>query len=366
MKLTIDKKVMVEKLNPLAKFKGKEVLQNTYLEVTNETVLFRVSDGEVTYTSKIKLADQEHVKVEKVGSVLLPPKVEEVIRKLSNGVFSMTILENGQIELKQGKTAAKVNAVEGEFPSLPKVEKKEEVKLSTKVLRTLCTPISFAASNNDSRPILKAIHMESDDKQFKAICTDSHRLSQKALNKPLSLPVLNIPSKPLMNVIQTLNDDDSLVLSAAGNHIVLSNDETEIYIRQLEGTYPDVSRVMSIDAVGKVKVKQSEILTAIDRALTFSKAEKNNCISIEPASDGTLKVCSSAIEGSIEEFISAEFEDVDKIEKFTINAKFLTESIKSFSNSEISFLFQGDEKPIFIVSETEPTLTQMLLPIRVH
>ncbi|MFG3613429.1 DNA polymerase III subunit beta [Rummeliibacillus stabekisii] len=366
MKLTIDQATIVEVFNQLSRFKGKEVLQNISLNVSKEEAIFRATDGEVSYTRKLSLIDNKLITVEKIGSVLLPPKVEEVIRKLSKSSISIQVLENGQIELKQGKTSAKVNAAQGEFPNLPNVEKQEAIKLSTKVLSMLCSQTAFAASEKDGRPVLKAIHMESDDQQFKVICTDSYRLSQKVLNKSLSLPVLNIPAKPLMYVIQTLDEDASLQLFAAGNHIVITTEESEIYIRQLEGTFPDVSRLLSAKPLSKVTVQKGEILSAIECALTFTKNEKDRQITIEPVEDNNLKIYSTGEEGSLESFVQGDFENVEKIQKFTVNAGYLTAAIKAFIKPEITFQYESSTKPILLVSKSDPTLTQMVVPIRTN
>lgn len=361
MKMTIQQQTLKETFDTISKFRGKGLLQHIHLSAKTDGLTFRSTDGDVTYEKRVTLADKETVT--EAGDLLLPPKFEEVVRKLSSGVINIELLENGQIEIKQApKTKVKVNGVESELPGVPEHNKSDGIALNTEVLSKLVLSTSFAASDKDARPILKAIHMESDDKSFKVVATDSHRLSQMLIPKPFKIPKMNIPAKKLLDVISTLEEKANLTLIPAGSHLVIQTNDRDIYIRLLEGEYPALERLIDCDSKLKITVSRKQVLGAIDRALTFAKDEKHRSITLDPKETVLLIHSATDDTGSIEEEMDAKVEG--EASKFTINAKFVIDALKAFVSDEVTFHIQGPEKPIFIFSEKEPAITQLVLPIR--
>lgn len=361
MKLTINNQKLLEVLTPLSRFRGNEILQNVLFAASEDEFSFRVTDGEVFYERRLSLQEGEDTigKIEQTGEIMLPPKFEEVVRKLDKGDISLE-LKDQTLLLKQGKTTAKVNVMTGEFPPLPESEKGKSVKLSKEILAVIVNQTAFSASDKDSRPVLKAIHFEISEDGLKVVATDSHRLSQKMIKQKIELPTLNIPAKKLSNIIDSLEDKAEVILIPYGNYVLLETVNSMIYIRQLEGNYPDVSRLTNVNEKAKIKVNSKEILSAIDRALTFAKNGDHRQITIEPQ-ENSLKVYSSADEGSIEQFVDVEI--TGEAFPLTINANYTVSAIKSFRQETVTFYLEAERKPLFIFSEEDPSLTQLILPV---
>lgn len=362
MKLTINNKMLLEVLTQIGKFRGKEIQQNILFTAKEDGFTFQASDGEVTYIRRLPLSEGELEigKVEVAGEIMLPIKFEEVARKLDKSTLTLEVKEQTLV-VKQGKTSAKVILLTGEFPSLPAGEKAEGLGLSKEVLAVMVNQTAFSASEKEGRPILKAVHMESGEDGFKIIATDSFRLSQKLIPNKINLPTLNIPAKKLSQVIESLAEKTPVNLIPFGNYIILETPNSEVYIRQLEGNFPEVSKLMKIDAKTKIKVTSKDMLSAIDRALTFAKDDNHRKITMV-TEEKMLKVFSSGDEGSIEQFIEAELEG-ESID-ITFNAKYAVDAIKSFQKDNIVFHIENEKRPIFIYSEDDKTLTQMVLPVR--
>ena len=236
VKMKIQQISLKNVFNELARFKGKGDLQMISLKVEEQQLVFHSTDGEVVFIAYVPVKEGETVNAEvsETGELMLPPKFQEVIRKLPGGMIEVSKQENGQIELRVGKTNVKVNGIDVELPAVPKEEKGEVLSLTTEVLASLVNSTSFAASDNDARPILKAIHMSSTEESFQVVSTDSHRLSMRVINKNLGLPALSIPAKRLQEVVNILPEKASLQLIPLGSYVLIKTDQREIYIRQLE------------------------------------------------------------------------------------------------------------------------------------
>lgn len=270
MKMKIQQTTLQAVFSEISRFRGKEIMQYIHLSVNEKDGLtYRATDGEVTCVKKVALTNGEDIIVEILtpGELLFPQKFEEVTRKLSGGMMSVTLLDTNQIEVKQGKTSAKINGVDGELPGIPDHVKGDGVKLTTEMLTMLVTQTAFSASEKDGRPILKGVNMQSDETSFTVTSTDSHRLSQKTIPKPL-----NLPTKRLAEVVNALEEkQQQLSLISAGNHILIQTSDREVYIRQLEVEFPNTSRMIQCEAKLKVKINRQELLASINRSLTFAK-----------------------------------------------------------------------------------------------
>ncbi|MEK4487970.1 DNA polymerase III subunit beta [Psychrobacillus sp. FSL H8-0484] len=364
MKMNIQQNLIKSVFNDLSKFRGKDIMQHIHLHATESLLTFRATDGEVTFIKKVAIQTGEDVNAEihEAGELLLPPKLDEITRKLASGMISITTLANGQIEVKQAKTSAKVNVVVGEdFPGIPNQQKGEGIKFNAKVLAALVTQTAFAAADDNSRPILKSIHMVSDEKSFKVVATDRHRISQNLIPKPLKLPALNIPAKQLVNVVAAFEDNESLSLFDSGNHVLLESEDKEVYIRQLDGKYPDISKLLENLPTLKVKINRKDLINSIDRAGTFAKDDKRYAVTLE-AFENRLSISSGADNGSIEEEIVASSEG--ELFKLTMNSKYLLDALKVFSSEEVTLHLQSNLKPVFISSDKEPNITELILPMR--
>lgn len=362
MKLSINNKALLEVLSQIGKFRGKDIQQNVLFTANEEGFTFHVTDGEVTYIRRLPLVEQDEINGEVVtpGEVLLPPKFEEVARKLDKSTLNLEVT-NTELLVKQGKTSAKVVLLTGDFPDVPKGEKAEGLRLTKEAWSLLVNQTAFAASESDSRPILKSLHMETGEDGFKIMATDSHRVSQRVIANKINLPTLNIPAKKLVNVIETLEAKATVDLIPFGNYILLETPQSDIYIRQLEGNYPELSKLINVKTNSKVKVDSKEMTSAIERALTFVKQDNHRKITME-SQDNMLKVYSSADEGSIEQFVEVELEG-EPI-NITFNANFTVAAIKSYQKEMITFHIENETRPFFILSDEDKTLTQLVLPVR--
>ena len=83
--------------------------------------------------------------------------------------------------------------------------------LETKLLKKIINETAFAASTQESRPILTGVHFVlSQHKELKTVATDSHRLSQKKikrLRKNSDDFDVVIPSRSLREFSAVFTDD---------------------------------------------------------------------------------------------------------------------------------------------------------------
>jgi len=184
MKMNIDVKVLLNGINRVGRFKSKikesSVLQYILLNVTETTLTFIASDNDVYYKHEEPITEG----VEEAGSFLIPDKLEEILRKVS-GVVGLT-LEGNTLKFEGAKTNATIPVtLISDFAKEPTGEAGPGIQFSKEMLLDIVNQCGYAASPDNSRPVLKSINMTGKDGEFKVVSTDSFRLVEKIRKQPI-------------------------------------------------------------------------------------------------------------------------------------------------------------------------------------
>ena len=87
--------------------------------------------------------------------------------------------KNNILQVVSGETKASVNGVPADdFPVIPEVEKGKVVSVKSDVFKELLAQVDFAASSEESRPVLTGVYLISGGGTLTAVATDSYRLSE--------------------------------------------------------------------------------------------------------------------------------------------------------------------------------------------
>ena len=131
-------------------------------------------------------------------------------------------IEQKQIVLTSGKSEITLKGKDADqYPRIQDVPTSNPLVLETKILKDLINETAFAASLQESRPILTGVHFVlTDHKNLKTVATDSHRLSQKKiiLEKNGDNFDVVIPSRSLREFTAVFSDEIETVVVFFANH----------------------------------------------------------------------------------------------------------------------------------------------------
>ena len=148
--------------------------------------------------------------------------------------------------------------------------------MDTKVLKSIIAETSFAASTQESRPILTGVHFVlSNHKDLKAVATDSHRMSQRQLVLEHSADNFDvvIPSRSLKELSAVFSDDiENIEVFFSANQILFRSETISFYTRLLEGNYPDTNRLLSDSFETEVVFETASLRSAMERSYLISNA----------------------------------------------------------------------------------------------
>jgi len=129
------------------------ILSTIKIDVTPEGVALSGSNGQISIENFISIKDE-------------------------NAGF-----EQKQVLLTSGKSEITLKGKDADqYPRIQEIAASNPLVLETKLLKQLINETAFAASVQESRPILTGVHFVlSDNKELKTVATDSHRMSQKVI-----------------------------------------------------------------------------------------------------------------------------------------------------------------------------------------
>jgi DNA polymerase-3 subunit beta len=121
-------------------------------------------------------------KVEKEGAISVPAKIlTEFVASLPAGKVEVEARESS-LRLSSGSYEASfVGMAASEFPAIPSMKKKADLKFSGSLLASAINEVAFAAAQDEGRPILAGVLLKIQGNELLLVATDGYRLSLKRI-----------------------------------------------------------------------------------------------------------------------------------------------------------------------------------------
>jgi DNA polymerase III subunit beta len=373
MKVNVNKEIILKELGNAAKFRAKEGINFTFLSTVEKGLSIKSTDGTVYNSDIIPLevvGEEDLIVAHSIiepGTALITPIVEDVIRKVPSEQLTLTV-SSGKITITAEGFDATVSLSEGDFPNAPQGEVISEISSPFSFFDDLLKYSGVASAVSDSRPVLQGINLKGNGEDFRSVTTDSYRLSSYKVPSSINFNNVTVPTKAFATVLDTMDKDEKIRFMHIGNYVKLVQGDHEVYIKLLDGNYPDVEKICSLPATHKqVRVKTREILTAIDRAMLFAKNDSKKTSKIIRASfeNNSMKIFSQNEQGSIDTSIQCiSVSEGIPTEVYAYQGGFLTDAIKAHHSDEVILNIGTNAQALFITSDKEGVI-QLVLPIKI-
>ena len=177
-----------------------------------------------------------------------------------------------------------------DFPTPPTPQGAPLTALALSLFRALVPQVQFAASTNDTRPVLSGVLHHFHDQDLTLVGADGFRLAARTITlDEVRLPgeepqlQLIVPARALGELVKILPEpapsaDDppvGLSLSAQGNHLIYHTAFCQFAVRLIEGNYPGYTRIIAAAQGGPTRatVATSELRKALQIAAHFARED---------------------------------------------------------------------------------------------
>ncbi|MBF0786981.1 MULTISPECIES: DNA polymerase III subunit beta [unclassified Streptococcus] len=349
------------------------ILSTLKMEVSTEGITLTGSNGQISIENFISIQDENAgLLISSPGSILLEASFFiNVVSSLPDIVLDIHEIEQQQIVLTSGKSEITLKGKEAEqYPRLQEVSTAEPLILKTSVLKETINETAFAASTQESRPILTGVHFVlTENKYLKTVATDSHRMSQRKLTLDKSGDNFNvvIPSRSLREFVTVFTDDiETVEVFFSNNQMLFRSEHISFYTRLLEGTYPDTDRLIPTEFNTIAIFDTAKLRQAMERARLLSNATQNGTVKLEiTGGQVSAHVYSPEVGRVNEELDTLEVSGEDLVISF--NPTYLIDALKAANSEQIKISFISPVRPFTLVPNTEEIdFIQLITPVRTN
>ena len=373
MKLKIKKDLLLDGLNKVSKALSNKslvpVLQGIKFDLTKKGLVLMASDNDITI--EVTLEATEDMEIEREGSIIIQGKyILDIVRKLPDEYINIEVIDDVKISIYTDNSEFNLNGInKNEYPNINLDLSKNQLVIDAKVFKSIINQTSFAASNDESRPILTGINFKITGDIMECNSTDSYRLARRVIT--LSDKVednynIVIPSKNLLEFIKIMDDSsETLELHIFNNKILIKYNNILFQSRLISGTYPNTANLLPDEFILNIKANVNDLYNVIDRASILATDKEKNIVTFEIDNNKLFVRSTSSELGNVEEKMNIE-KDTNENLKISFVAKYMMDALKSFDDDTVSISFVGEVKPIILKSDKDEGLTQLVLPIRTY
>lgn len=368
MKFTVAKETFLDALqkvqNVVEKKNTVQILSNILISSSQEELSLTATDLEVGINVTVPIEKGIEGKVAVSAKNLI-----EIVKELPNKPVTLSKKENNWVEIScQKSTFNLVGLGADEYPPLPSFENKNYVTVNAASAREMIDKTLFAVSTDETRYHLNGVFFESVDGVMRMVSTDGHRLA--FIDKELFLEKADsfnrgiiIPKKGLSELRRLLDDKmDNFKMALEKGNLLLMLDKTLLFIRLIEGDYPDYEQVIPKKNDKRLTISREELLGSLRRVSLLAN-EKSKGVKLSLKENSLTITSSNPDLGDAKEEIDAEYK-FDPIE-IGFNARYIIECLSILDMEKVTLDLNDKLSPGLLRPEGKTDYTYIVMPMRI-
>lgn len=367
MNISINRQVLLEELNNASK-----IIDIKSLTPATTAVLMEVGIDKLTIVStnnstsfKTELDNSNSdLDVKSPGRILVKPKfIVETLRKLETQFVNLSSFDENELEIVTDKSSLKIGLLDPEdFPLFGFVENGIEISLSPSDFKHTINETISSINPYKERIILTGMNLRTEQNKIVFSSTDLFRISLKEIAVQNESEEINItiPYKTLIELNKLLDGIKKFKIIIFEGYATFVLDNKILQSILVDGNFPNVESAFPSTFQTTLVMKTKKIAKLLSRfELPFEIAESTITVRISK-NEILFKTTADTIKYE-ESFNDFKFEG-EELEEIRFNTRFLLDAIKTFDVENLTIKFVAPQRPIFISSNENPSLKQVVLP----
>jgi DNA polymerase-3 subunit beta len=361
MKLQVTQENLTRALGAVARVANSRgtlpILANVLVKTSNNRLSLSATNLDIAITEYIG------AKVTTEGSITVPARLmQEFISSLPAGVINLE-LDETKLKISTDQYQSTVNGiVADDFPVMPAISGGDTLKLDGPKLKRGLQQVVFAASTDESRPVLTGVLIHSHEGKLYLAATDSYRLAEREIGTAKGDVSLLVPATAMNDLLRNLADDVETVELTHDEQLVLFRvGDVELVARLLEGKYPDYRKLIPASFTTEVTLKRADLVNVTKVSSLFAR---------ESAGSVTMKVDEEKQELSIRSIASQLGENTATANgkvtgggEITLNSRYLLDALGAFGSDEVVFGFNG-KLDATCLRDASADYTHIIMPLK--
>lgn len=362
MRIEVNQKILANHINIVQ----KGISSRSTLQIL-DGILLEAKDGKLKLTAtdlEIGIETYADCNIIENGSIVVSSRIfGDIIKKLPNSQINIIVDEN-KMNIKCENSEFNILGSNSlEYPELLTIINQNSFTMPKDLLKSAIRQTVFATTEDETRPILTGVLLETNNNIASFVALDGYRLALR--NIPINIEEdikIVIPGRALVELNKILDEsEDDLNIVVAPGHVIFDLGNTLLFSRLLEGQFLNYRDIIRKDHKSKILVNKREFQDSLERASLLASEGKANLIKLNIKEDKIIIKSNSEI-GDVNEQVYSEQEG--DILNIAFNSKYILDGIKVIDAEDIELLFMGSLNPCIIRPVGDENYTYLALPVR--
>lgn len=337
------------------------ILANILIKTVNNRLSIAATNLDIAITDYIG------AKVSEEGSVTVPARLmQDFVSSLPSGVIDLE-LEDNKLHIRTEHYKSVINGIPADdFPVMPAIEDGITWKVAGPNLKKALHQVAFAASSDESRPVLTGVYLHTVEGRLYMAATDSYRLAEKDLG-PLDVNgqsfQLLIPVSAMQDLQRIVSDfSEDVEVTHDEQQILFRVGDVDLVARLIEGKYPDYRKLVPANFNTTALLKRADFINVTKVSSLFAR-ESAGSVTIN-VDDTSKELSIHAIASQLGENDAAASAEVTGGGSITLNSRYLLDGLQAFGGESVQFCFNGKLEATLIQDLTADDYIHIIMPLK--
>ncbi|HEY5442577.1 MAG TPA: DNA polymerase III subunit beta [Candidatus Saccharimonadales bacterium] len=362
MKLQVTQENLNRALNSVARVANTRgtlpILSNVLIKTSNNRLSLAATNLDIAITHFIG------AKVKDEGSITVPARLmQDFVGSLPEGVIELDLQET-KLHVTTDQYQSVVNGiVADDFPVMPAITGGKSWAIKSGLFKKALQQVVFAASNDETRPVLTGILLQTMDGKINMAATDSYRLAEKQLGPNKQDLQLLIPASAMQDLLRVIGDDDQEVqVTHDDQQALFKVGDIELVTRLVDGKYPDYRKLIPEKFTTQATLKRADLLNITKVSSLFAR-ESAGSVTIE-ADENAGQVSIRSVASQLGENTATAPAKVSGSGSVTLNSRYLLDALGALNGEEVMFGFNGKLEPTLLADPKTPDYRHIVMPLK--
>lgn len=362
MKVTVLQENLLPRLSAVARVASAKsalpVLENVLLTAEKGVLQLAATDLETGVKTVVG------AKVEKEGTTTVPARIlVSLIGNLPPGKLVLEV-EKDVLTVTAEGVSSKINGLPAsEFPALAAAGK-ALVTLPAKEFKEAINQVSFAAAQDESRPILTGLLLKLGGGVFTLAGVDGFRLGEKKLKLGGDGLAVVVPARSLAEAARLIEGEVEISASAEGQ-LFLKTADFLIFTQALEGEFPEYEQIIPANFETKISFDKEELAKAVQLTTVFSDSGMGIVVFDYDPAKKQLEVSSQEAERG-EAKIEVPIAGEGKKGTIAFNSRYVSDALSALSGEAVELSLNSSLDPVMFAAAKDSTYRHVIMPVRLQ
>lgn len=362
MKLQVTQENLSRALNSVARIANSRntlpILSNVLVKTTRNRLSLSATNLDIGITHFIG------AKISQEGSITVPARLmQDFVSSLPAGVINLE-LDETKLHVTTEQYKSTVNGiVADDFPVMPAITSGKTWVISSGALKKGLQQVVFTASNDETRPVLTVVLLQTVSNSLYMAATDSYRLAEKNLGSNKEEINLLVPATALNDLLRVLGDTDEEVwVTHDDQQVLFQVGDIELITRLLEGKYPDYKKLIPSSFATETVLKRADFINITKVSSLFAR-ESAGSVTIE-VDEAAGQISIRSVASQLGENTATATAKVTGSGSITLNSRYLLDGLNALSGDEVAFGFNGKLEATLLYDPANKDYHHIIMPLK--